>query len=131
MSTFLSSFIAIFLIIPFLGYFLSFILVKQVTKNHRKAVSLSIDITTFLLIISVYFFIKAIWGQSFLWLIFLIMLLVALTFVIVYRYLRDEIDYSRLFRGYWRLNFLLFFTAYIILLIYGLTSRVVEALMGG
>ncbi|KYD08140.1 hypothetical protein B4102_1222 [Heyndrickxia sporothermodurans] len=122
--------IAILIIIPFIGYFLSFVLVKQTTKNHRKAVTISIDITTLILIISVHFFIKTIWGQSFLWLIVLVMLLLALLFAIVYRYFRDEIDYVRIFRGYWRLNFLLFFCIYIILLLYGLTSSVMESVIG-
>ncbi|MBL5767853.1 DUF3397 domain-containing protein [Heyndrickxia sporothermodurans] len=130
MSTFISWMIAILIIIPFIGYFLSFVLVKQTTKNHRKAVTISIDITTLILIISVHFFIKTIWGQSFLWLIVLVMLLLALLFAIVYRYFRDEIDYVRIFRGYWRLNFLLFFCIYIILLLYGLTSSVMESVIG-
>ncbi|MFE7150223.1 DUF3397 family protein, partial [Heyndrickxia sporothermodurans] len=66
----------------------------------------------------------------FLWLIVLVMLLLALLFAIVYRYFRDEIDYVRIFRGYWRLNFLLFFCIYIILLLYGLTSSVMESVIG-
>lgn len=130
MGTFLSGVISVLIIVPFLGYFLSFIIIKQITKNHRKAVTISIDITTFIFIISVHFLIKAIWGQSLLWLIFLFMILIALTFVIIHRYLRDEIDYPRILRGYWRLNFLLFFCVYLILLIFGVTSRVMEAVLG-
>ncbi|MGE6258647.1 DUF3397 domain-containing protein [Heyndrickxia sporothermodurans] len=130
MGTFLSWIIAILITVPLVGYLLSFIIVKQITKNHRKAVSISIDITTFILIVSVHFMIKAIWNHSFLWLIFLFMLLLALSFVIIYRYLRNEIEYVRIFRGYWRLNFLLFFIVYFVLLIFGLTSRVMEAVSG-
>lgn len=130
MGTFLSWIIAILITVPLVGYLLSFIIVKQITKNHRKAVAISIDITTFILIVSVHFMIKAIWNHSFLWLIFLFMLLLALSFVIIYRYLRNEIEYLRIFRGYWRLNFLLFFIVYFVLLIFGLTSRVMEAVSG-
>ncbi|GIN83808.1 hypothetical protein J6TS2_01940 [Heyndrickxia sporothermodurans] len=130
MGTFLSWVIAILITVPLVGYLLSFIIVKQVTKNHRKAVAISIDITTFILIVSVHFMIKAIWNHSFLWLIFLIMLLLALSFVIIYRFLRNEIEYVRIFRGYWRLNFILFFIMYFVLLIFGLTSRVMEAVSG-
>ncbi|QQZ08041.1 DUF3397 domain-containing protein [Heyndrickxia vini] len=130
MSTFISWMIAMLITIPFIGYFLSFVFIKQITKNHRKAVAISIDITTVILIISVHFFIKTIWGHSFLWLIVLVMLLLALLFAIIYRYLRDEIDYLRVFRGYWRLNFLIFFSLYIILLLYGLTSSVMESVIG-
>lgn len=129
MGAFLSSFISIFIMLPFLGYFLSFILVKQLTKNHRRAVSIAIDITTLILIISVHFLIKGIWGQSLLWLIILIILMIGLVFVIFYRSVRDEIEYSRVFKGFWRLNFLFFTTIYIILFVYGMTSRILDSVM--
>lgn len=129
MGAFLSSFISIFIMLPFLGYFLSFILVKQLTRNHRRAVSIAIDITTLILIISVHFLIKGIWGQSLLWLIILIILMIGLVFVIFYRSVRDEIEYSRVFKGFWRLNFLFFTTIYIILFVYGMTSRILDSVM--
>ncbi|MCM3237827.1 DUF3397 domain-containing protein [Heyndrickxia oleronia] len=115
--------------LPFLGYFLSFILVKQLTRNHRRAVSIAIDITTLILIISVHFLIKGIWGQSLLWLIILIILMIGLVFVVFYRSVRDEIEYSRVFKGFWRLNFLFFTTIYIILFVYGMTSRILDSVM--
>ncbi|MDH5161089.1 DUF3397 domain-containing protein [Heyndrickxia oleronia] len=129
MGAFLSSFISIFIMLPFLGYFLSFILVKQLTRNHRRAVSIAIDITTLILIISVHFLIKGIWGQSLLWLIILIILMIGLVFVVFYRSVRDEIEYSRVFKGFWRLNFLFFTTIYIILFVYGMTSRILDSVM--
>ncbi|GIN37633.1 MULTISPECIES: DUF3397 domain-containing protein [Heyndrickxia] len=129
MGAFLSSFISIFIMLPFLGYFLSFILVKQLTRNHRRAVSIAIDITTLILIISVHFLIKGIWGQSLLWLIMLIILMIGLVFVVFYRSVRDEIEYSRVFKGFWRLNFLFFTTIYIILFVYGMTSRILDSVM--
>ncbi|MCI1589725.1 MAG: DUF3397 domain-containing protein [Heyndrickxia oleronia] len=129
MGAFLSSFISIFIMLPFLGYFLSFILVKQLTRNHRRAVSIAIDITTLILIISVHFLIKGIWGQSLLWLIMLIILMIGLVFVVFYRSVRDEIEYSRVFKGFWRLNFLFFTTIYIILFVYGMTSRLLDSVM--
>ncbi|WP_280616488.1 DUF3397 domain-containing protein [Heyndrickxia oleronia] len=125
----MSSFISIFIMLPFLGYFLSFILVKQLTRNHRRAVSIAIDITTLILIISVHFLIKGIWGQSLLWLIILIILMIGLVFVVFYRSVRDEIEYSRVFKGFWRLNFLFFTTIYIILFVYGMTSRILDSVM--
>jgi len=119
-----SSIIATFVTIPLLGYIIVFVISKLVTKQHRKAVRIALDVTTFLLIISVHYCIIAIWGFSLLWVILLIMILVAILFVIIHWKFKQEIHFAKVFKGFWRFNFLLFSCAYVILLIYGLVSRV-------
>ncbi|TMU87882.1 DUF3397 domain-containing protein [Bacillus sp. BHET2] len=126
MASVFSTIIAIFVMIPFLGYFISFILAKEILKNHRKAVHVAIDITTFLLIISVHFIVIAIWQTSYLWLIFLAICSIGVLFVITYWKVKGEIHYPKLLRGFWRMNFLLFFTAYITLMITGLILRILD-----
>ncbi|WP_071395438.1 DUF3397 domain-containing protein [Bacillus tuaregi] len=124
MTGFFSSIIATFVTIPLLGYIIVFVISKLITKQHRKAVRIAIDVTTFLFILSVHYFIMAIWDTSFLWVILIIMLLVAIVFVIVHWKVKHEIHFSKVFKGYWRFNFLLFGFIYIILIIYGLVHRV-------
>lgn len=126
MASIFSTIIAIFVMIPFLGYFISFILAKEIMKSHRKAVHVAIDITTFLLIVSVHFIVIAIWQTSYLWIIFLVICAVGVLFVIMYWKAKGEIDYPKVLRGFWRVNFLLFFTAYITLMITGLILRILE-----
>jgi predicted lysophospholipase L1 biosynthesis ABC-type transport system permease subunit len=126
MASIFSTIIAIFVLIPFLGYFISFILAKEIMKNHRKAVHLAIDVTTFLLIVSVHFIVIAIWQTSYLWLIFLIICSIGVLFAIMYWNAKGEIHYPKVLRGFWRLNFLLFFTAYITLMITGLILRILD-----
>ena len=126
MASVFSTIIAIFVMIPFLGYFISFILAKEILKNHRKAVHVAIDITTFLLIVSVHFIVIAIWETSYLWLIFLIICLIGLVFVIIYWKAKGEIHYPKVIRGFWRINFILFFMAYISLMVTGLILRLLE-----
>ncbi|MGM0851651.1 MAG: DUF3397 domain-containing protein [Bacillota bacterium] len=126
MASIFSTIIAIFVLIPFLGYFISFILAKEIMKNHRKAVHLAIDVTTFLLIVSVHFIVIAIWQTSYLWLIFLIICFIGVLFAILYWKAKGEIHYPKVLRGFWRLNFLLFFTAYITLMITGLILRILD-----
>ncbi|MGG4169681.1 DUF3397 domain-containing protein [Rossellomorea vietnamensis] len=126
MASIFSTIIAIFVMIPFLGYFISFILAKEILKSHRRAVHIAIDITTFLLIVSVHFIVLAIWKTSYLWLIFIVVCSIGGLFAIMYWKAKGEIDYPKVLRGFWRVNFLLFFTAYITLMITGLILRILE-----
>jgi predicted lysophospholipase L1 biosynthesis ABC-type transport system permease subunit len=126
MASIFSTVIAIFVIIPFLGYFISFIIAKEVMKNHRKAVHVAIDVTTFLLMVSVHFIVLAIWNTSYLWLIFLSVCCVGFIFAVLYWRSKGEIHYPKVLRGVWRINFLLFFAAYITLMITGLILRIIE-----
>jgi len=122
--SFLSVAAATLITLPLVGYLLIFILNKQITKNHKRSVQRAIDFSTLLLIISNHFLIVVIWGESFLWLIFLILIVLALVFVLYHWKVRQEIEYSRVFKGYWRMNFLLFFFSYLVLIIFGIVQRV-------
>lgn len=124
MPEFFSSIIATFVTIPLLGYIIVFVISKLVTKQHRMSVRVAMDVTTLLLVISVHYFIMAIWDLSLLWVILLIMIIIAIVFVITHWKLKHEIQFKKLFKGFWRFNFLLFSFVYIILLVYGLILRV-------
>ncbi|PKR86957.1 DUF3397 domain-containing protein [Heyndrickxia camelliae] len=127
MGIFLSWIAGVLILIPFIAYLLVFFAVKLITNNHRRAVSYAIDITTLFLILSVNEIAFVLWSHSFLWVIILLLLLIAIGFVFLYRYMRNEIIYSKVFKGFWRFNFLLFCAAYIILMIYGLTRSVLDS----
>ncbi|MCQ6273991.1 DUF3397 domain-containing protein [Bacillus sp. V3B] len=124
MPGFFSSIIATFVTIPLLGYIIVFVISKLVTKKHRISVQIAIDVTTLLLVISVHYFIMTIWDRSLLWVILLIMIIIAIVFVLVHWKLKHEIQFKKIFKGFWRFNFLLFSFVYIILLVYGLILRV-------
>ncbi|MBM4764032.1 DUF3397 domain-containing protein [Bacillus sp. B15-48] len=124
MTDFISGAVALFVTVPLIGYIVMFILSKQVTKNHRLSVLRAIDFSTLLFIISVHFLIHIIWGQSFLWVIFLFLILLAFCFVLLHWKYKQEINFPRVFKGYWRMNFFLFLFAYLVLIIVGLYQRV-------
>lgn len=119
-----SSVIATLITIPILVYILIFIVAKQLTKNHRKAVQLGLDISTLFFILSVHFLVLTIWERSFLSIIFIFMLICAIIFVIINWKVKGEIVFTRFFKGFWRFSFLVFFIAYIGLTIYGLFQSV-------
>lgn len=124
MGTFFASIVATFITLPILGYLLVFIITKQVTKQHKRSVRVALDVSTFLLIISVHYLILSIWNKSFLWIILVLLLVSAVVYVTMYWKVKQEIDFLRVFKGYWRANFLLFFTAYIVLIVIGIFHRV-------
>ncbi|MBP2240024.1 hypothetical protein J2Z40_000577 [Cytobacillus eiseniae] len=124
MDSFFSSIIATFVTIPLLGYLLVFIVSKQITKHHRRSVHIALDSSTFLLIFSVHYLIITIWEQNFFWIIILSLLIIAIIFVLIHWRVKQEINFQRVFRGYWRFNFLLFFMAYVTLTVIGLIQSV-------
>ncbi|RIW36311.1 DUF3397 domain-containing protein [Bacillus salacetis] len=126
MSSFISGVAAIFTLAPFLGYLAAFIIMKQLSGNHRKAVNAAVNITTFLLIISVHFIILAIWDKALVWVLLLILLIGTGILSIIHWKVKEEIVFRKVIKGGWRLSFLLFSTAYIVLLFYGIASRIAQ-----
>ncbi|CAM3695774.1 DUF3397 domain-containing protein [Mesobacillus zeae] len=124
MKDFLSGTAAVLVTIPLAGYLLVFVLCKQITRNHRKSVKLAIDACTFLLILAVHFLIMTIWGKSYLWMIVLTLLVIGFLFVLMNWKYRQEVEFRRIFKGFWRFNFLLFLFAYIFLILFGLFQRI-------
>lgn len=123
MAAFFSNIVAAFITIPLLGYLVVFIISKLVLKNHRKAVRLAIDWSTILLVFAVHHLILVIWNQSYLWLLFLLVIFVALSFVLIHWKTKREILFLPIIKGVWRMNFLLFLTAYLCLIAFGLIQR--------
>lgn len=123
MPGFFSALVAALITVPIIGYLAVFIITKQITGNHRRSVNLAIDFSTFLLVLSVHFLILTIWGKSFLWLILIILFGLAAIFVWIHWQYKEEIVLPKVFKGFWRFNFLLFSSAYIILVLFGLYKR--------
>ncbi|WP_415812485.1 DUF3397 domain-containing protein [Mesobacillus thioparans] len=123
MPGFFSALVAALITVPIIGYLAVFIITKQITGNHRRSVNLAIDFSTFLLVLSVHFLILTIWGKSFLWLILIILFGLAAIFVWIHWHYKEEIVLPKVFKGFWRFNFLLFSSAYIILVLFGLYKR--------
>ncbi|WP_042456156.1 DUF3397 domain-containing protein [Neobacillus dielmonensis] len=123
MSVLLSMVLSVLFAMPFLGFFLVLLIFKMATKNTRKSFHKALDYSTVLFIIAVYFLMETIWQRSFTWLIFLVMIVTAMVLVILNWKIKQEIDLKRVVKGFWRFNFILFFTAYIALTLYGIVYR--------
>ncbi|MED4226099.1 DUF3397 domain-containing protein [Neobacillus cucumis] len=126
MSTIFSSVLTLFFALPILGTILVFIVIKFILKSTKRSLHLALDYTTLLYIISVHFLIVTLWGKSFFWLIILVMLVLAMVFLLVHWKVKEEIIVKRVWKGFWRFNFILFFAAYFLLTFYGLVSRAIS-----
>ncbi|NYE05301.1 succinate dehydrogenase hydrophobic anchor subunit [Bacillus niacini] len=120
MNSFISSIITIFLTVPLLGFFIIYVLNKLITKNTRKSFHKALDYSTILFIVAVHFLLITIWGKSFFGLILLILLVIAMVFVVIHWKIKGEIIFTKVFKGFWRFNFLIFFLAYISLTVFGI-----------
>lgn len=127
MGSFFATVFATLVTVPIIGYFVVFVIAKQITKKHRKAVHIALDITTVLFILSVHYLIVTIWELSLLWLILILMIAMAILSLLLQYKVNEEVDFKKVFRGFWRFNFLLFFSAYIILICVGIFLSVTKS----
>lgn len=116
--------LATILTLPVLFFYLVYIVTVKLNKNKKKAFRLAVDASTIVFIASVHFLIIEVWGKSLLWLIFVLILIVAIVFTIINWKITEEIQPRRLIRGVWRFNFMLFFVIYFFLAFYGLVLRI-------
>lgn len=127
MENIFAGLIAAGIIVPALVYIAVYVIAKSVFRNNRKAAKLSIDVTTFFLILAVHFAAQAMLGESYIWLILIILVLTASIVLIVQYKVKDEVDLIRFMKGFWRMTFLLFGTAYLLLCLAGIAGRVIRA----
>jgi hypothetical protein len=124
-NLFISSIITIFLTVPLLGFITIFIVNKLITKNARKSFHKALDYSTILFIMAVHFLVTTIWGKSLFWLILLVLIIIAMVFVLIHWKIKGEIILPKVFKGFWRFNFLIFFIAYVSLTLFGILHRAV------
>jgi hypothetical protein len=128
MATFISGILATVVTVPFIGFGIIYYLTNKITEDKKRAVKFAADGSTILFITSVHFIAYEIWGQSFLWLILIFILITAILMALLQRNVYEDIHIVKLFRGIWRLNFLLFVLFYIVLFTYGLTAKIISTL---
>jgi hypothetical protein len=124
-NLFISSIITIFLTVPLLGFITIFIVNKLITKNARKSFHKALDYSTILFIMAVHFLVITIWGKSLFWLILLVLIIIAMVFVLIHWKIKGEIILPKVFKGFWRFNFLIFFIAYVSLTLFGILHSAV------
>ncbi|WP_404449970.1 DUF3397 domain-containing protein [Sutcliffiella horikoshii] len=126
MSEFLAGTLATIVTLPIFALIVFYYIAKLATRNNKKSFHLAIDASTLLFILAVHFIIIIIWETSLLSVILTVLLLIATVMVLIHYKMKEEIHFRRVFKGFWRMNFLLFFVAYFCLLTFGIIKRVVD-----
>jgi hypothetical protein len=126
MLNIISAIIATMVTLPILTYLIIFLIAKKVTGNKKSALKIAADGSTLFFIFSVHYIVYEIWQQSYLWVIIIIMLVIAILLTFIYRTVYEDIDLMKLLKGIWRMNFVLFVLVYTVLFTYGLTYKVLS-----
>ncbi|WP_102347038.1 DUF3397 domain-containing protein [Bacillus sp. Marseille-P3661] len=128
MVDFFAVFIATVITIPILVILLVYWITYALTKSKKRAFHLSLDYSTLIFILAVHYLLLIILERSFLWVIFLVLITIGMLFVFLQWKFNDEIVFKKVWKGFWRLNFLLFSLSYVCLVILGLIIRLNEVL---
>ncbi len=120
MSNALAWIVATFVTMPILALYFIYLISIKTTKNKKRSLKLAVDYSTILFIIAVYFIVYEIWTKSFFWIIMIVILIIGMIFTIIHWKVSEDIQLGKLLIGIWRVNFLLFFFAYLLLSLYGL-----------
>ncbi|TLS35232.1 DUF3397 domain-containing protein [Pseudalkalibacillus caeni] len=126
MEGFFASVIATIVTMPLAAWLVVYMISYQLTRRKKASFRLAVDLSTLLFIAAVHFMIYEIWGRSVLWLIVLFILGAGAIFTIVHYKYREEIHFTKIIKGAWRFNFIVFMLGYFMLLIIGLAQRILE-----
>ncbi|WP_456275594.1 DUF3397 domain-containing protein [Bacillus sp. AK128] len=126
MTSLLAWIFATIITLPLLGFLLAFTVLKKFVIHKRRAIHYSIDITTFLLMISVYYLGQVVFGISLLAHILIFILIMTIIFIFLNWKLNDEIQMPKVIKGVWRSLFLCFLVLNVVLVVYGIIERILE-----
>ncbi|MET3682040.1 asparagine N-glycosylation enzyme membrane subunit Stt3 [Alkalibacillus flavidus] len=114
---FIATIVAILATVPFVTFFMLFIIEKKRTKTATVSTKRAADVTTALLLIAVYALIEYIFDVSLFWeTVIIYMVLLAIVLTVQWRK-EEEITFLRAVRFVWRLSFVMLSVAYLLLVI--------------
>ncbi len=125
MENILAWVVATIVTVPLLAWYLIYIITVKMTKKKKFSFRLAVDLSTIFFILSVHFILIELVGQSFLWVILLLIIGAACAFTVLHWKTKEDVQIHKVIKGAWRFNFLLFSTGYFILLLIGLVHRIV------
>ncbi|MGM0837387.1 MAG: DUF3397 domain-containing protein [Bacillota bacterium] len=126
MSNIIAVLFATIVTVPVFGMFLFYVFARYITKNNKRSFHVAVDTSTLFFILAVHFLVIIIWDQSYLWIILIVLVSIAMIMVVTNYRIKQEIQFKKVFKGFWRFNFLLFFLAYFCLALFGIIQRIYE-----
>lgn len=111
--------------VPVLGWVVIYWITLKWTGRKQRAFRLASDVTTILLMFSVYYFSREIWHVSLLWLVLIVFFGSAILFSVLQWKRSEDLYLKRIIKSTWRFNFLIFSAAYVVLFFYGVVDTLV------
>ncbi|MGJ7034046.1 DUF3397 domain-containing protein [Anoxybacillus eryuanensis] len=128
MKGILASFIAVMIVMPFFSFFFMFVLAKTVFRRKgKRAFHFAVNGSTIFFIFAVHVLLQAIFQRSYIVELLIFFIVTFMIGMILYWKKTGDVSLQRTFKLYWRMQFLLFTTAYIGLFIYGIIHRAMIA----
>ena len=120
MKEILLGIVGFFILVPFLPMFISRKILNRFVKNKRKAKRIAFEIATPFFLLAIYALLDVIYDVKILWIIFLIILILAMITTVVQWKINDEVQILKIARSTIRIVFTISFFVYIILMCNGL-----------
>ena len=120
MKEILLGIVGFFILVPFLPMFISRKILNRFVKNKRKAKRIAFEIATPFFLLAIYALLDVIYDVKILWIIFLIILILAMITIVVQWKINDEVQILKIARSTIRIVFPISFFVYIILMCNGL-----------
>jgi hypothetical protein len=114
---------------PLFSFIFIYICAKKIFKQKaKKSFHLAVDGSTIFFILSAYFLFIVIFERSYGLELVLFLIVTKIMFLFGYWKKTGDVRITQIFKVYWKTQFLLFATAYTILLFYGLFRRILSEL---
>ena len=120
MKEILLGIVGFFILVPFLPMFISRKILNRFVKNKRKAKRIAFEIATPFFLLAIYALLDVIYDVKILWIIFLIILILAMITTVVQWKINDEVQILKIARSTIRIVFPISFFVFIILMCNGL-----------
>nr|WP_221261017.1 DUF3397 domain-containing protein [Anoxybacillus tengchongensis] len=116
------------IVMPFFSFFFMFVLAKTVFRRKgKRAFHFAVNGSTIFFIFAVHVLLQAIFQRSYIVELLIFFIVTFMIGMILYWKKTGDVSLQRTFKLYWRMQFLLFTTAYIGLFIYGIIHRAMIA----
>ncbi|RKD75459.1 uncharacterized protein DUF3397 [Sinobaca qinghaiensis] len=120
MQIFIDAIVGTLLLLPFLAWYILYLIQAKITKKKRKSMRRASEFSFLFFAASIYFYAQLLWGVSVLWIIFLIVLVIGIIVLILHRKYRLDMEFPKIIKSMMRFSFAVFFSVYVLMLIYGL-----------
>ncbi|MCD5322581.1 MULTISPECIES: DUF3397 domain-containing protein [Pontibacillus] len=114
---------AILITMPIPLTIIVYLIMRKTVKNKKKSLHMTVNSMTVIYVLAVPAALFVIFERSYISYVFILLLLLLSLFIYLQWKVRDEIEFRKAFKGFWRFSFLLFAGLHISLTIYGLANR--------